>query len=78
MMIRILQRSEHGGPRPALRGHAVWMAILAIALLAGCGSPEDGRERGDSRGGDGRNYANLPVHASSKIDDTKSLPREPR
>jgi hypothetical protein len=69
----MIDRSEDGGPRPALR-----IACLAMALVAGCGSPEDGRERGGSAGGDGGNYAKKPVHAPSKIDDTKSLPREPR
>ena len=51
---------------------------LISALVIGCSSPEDGRPRGGGRGGDGGNYASRPVHAASKIDGTKAVPREPR
>lgn len=50
-------------------------ARLLAALFLGCASPEDGRTRGDPRGGDGGNYEKKPVHAPSKIDGTKSFPR---
>lgn len=56
-----------------------WRARLAgLSLLAvlGCpASPEDGRPRGGGAGADGGNYRNKPVHAPSKLDDTKPIPR---
>lgn len=47
------------------------LLMLALVLLAGCRSPEDGRPRAGGRGGDGGNYRGKPIHAASKIDGTR-------
>jgi hypothetical protein len=54
----------------------VFVATLGLAILpiAGCASPEDGRLRAGGAGADGGNYQAKPIHAPSKIDNTKSLP----
>jgi hypothetical protein len=53
--------------------------LLALAILSGCKSPEDGRVRGGGPGGDGGNYRSKPIHAETKIDGTRHLSEiEPR
>jgi hypothetical protein len=70
----ISDRPANGQP-----AHRRWIRVVALVGLtalpfAGCASPEDGRPRGGGAGADGGNYRRKPIHAPSKIDDTKPLP----
>jgi hypothetical protein len=59
--------------------HRRWIRVVTllgftVLPIAGCASPEDGRPRAGGAGADGGNYRGMPIHAPSKIDDTKPLP----
>ena len=58
-----------GHHRPSCR---TLLAVLALASLLGCESPEATRKRGEA-GGDGGNYPRKPVAVPSKLDGTKDL-----
>jgi hypothetical protein len=62
--------------RAAYRRGFWFVASLGLAIfpIAGCAAPEDGRPRGGGPGADGGNYRGKPIHAPSKIDNTKPLP----
>lgn len=54
-----------------------WIGCLVRGLMAlivaGCASPEDGRQRGGGPGADGGNYSGKTIHVPSKLDGTKVL-----
>jgi hypothetical protein len=59
---------------PCTRPIAASLLAAAACAIVGCHSPEDGRPRGGSPGGDGGNYRQKPVHVPSKLDGTNEVP----
>lgn len=66
--------------RRKLDGFGGWFGVgIVVAAIAGCPSPEDGRQRGGGPGADGGNYPPDPIPVPSKLDGTRpaELPQNP-